>query len=588
MSRFPLISTVFRVSCGMLLCLFAAAPASYSLAAEPVATHGSPAATGRDKPAIPAPPERSAERLVELARLGPQRPVQVAVLTGPGTSVTRHLIQSSLLCSPHITIHEVTAESIRAGALQSIDLVVFPGGLSSTQGGALGEDGRALVKEFVRAGGGYLGVCAGAYLATHHYEWSLGILDAKIVDAEKWARGYGDVKIEISSAGSQTLGVPAGSYDIYYHQGPLLTPGHDPNLGDYCPLAFYETEMAKEGANTGVMIGTTAIASGIFGKGRVICYSPHAEKTPALEEILVAGAAWAAGERSQADSISVAMAASAARVAARSVRAPVEAEQAAATAEERLQRVRSALAPATTALQESIRVAIYDHSTGTANSPRTLKKFLTDENGVRCVSVSPADIRAGVLNEFDVLIMPGGSGSLQASRLGKDGCETVRKFVRDGGGYVGICAGSYLASSYYDWSLHLINADVVDREHWARGTGSVTIGFSEQGQQAIGFSQPNARVYYGQGPLLAPGRDKGLPPYEEIACFLSEIAKNGAPTGVMVGTTAIARSTFGAGRVVCYSPHPESSGGPNELVLNGVKWAGQARSAIATVPSPTR
>ncbi|MCY2986111.1 MAG: hypothetical protein NTY15_20975 [Planctomycetota bacterium] len=45
---------------------------------------------------------------------------------------------------------------------------------------------------------------------------------------------------------------------------------------------------------TGVMIGTTAIAIGDFGEGRVVCFSPHPEKTPDLESILLQAIHWAA------------------------------------------------------------------------------------------------------------------------------------------------------------------------------------------------------------------------------------------------------------------------------------------------------
>ena len=42
------------------------------------------------------------------------------------------------------------------------------------------------------------------------------------------------------------------------------------------------------------MRGTTAIARGHFGKGRVLCFSPHPEKTPGREPFLQAAVRWAA------------------------------------------------------------------------------------------------------------------------------------------------------------------------------------------------------------------------------------------------------------------------------------------------------
>ncbi len=223
--------------------------------------------------------------------------------------------------------------------------------------------------------------------------------------------------------------------------------------------------------------------------------------------------------------------------------------------------------------QRLIRVGIYDNTSGTAKGPKSLSRFLTAESGFEVQRLTPQQIQSGALSDIDVLIMPGGSGSAQARNLGDDGTREVRQFVRDGGGYVGICAGSYLASSHYSWSLNLLNAKVVDREHWARGTGPAVLKMTETGKDALGEISDEVDVYYGQGPLLAPDTKEDLPPYETLALFASEIAKNGAPKGVMIGTTAIARAEYGNGRVICYSPHPEVSQGPNHLVLQGVLWA---------------
>jgi hypothetical protein len=220
-----------------------------------------------------------------------------------------------------------------------------------------------------------------------------------------------------------------------------------------------------------------------------------------------------------------------------------------------------------------VRVAIYDHSDGSAKGPKNLSGILTHERGFSTRRVTPEEIQVGVLEPFDVLIMPGGSGSSQARHLQADGRDAVRRFVRRGGGYVGICAGSYLASSHYSWSLGLINARVWDRAHWARGTGMVRLRLPAAGQQLLDSSKTEVEVYYGQGPLLVPGRSSALPTYEVLAAYDSEIAAKGAPVEAMVGTHAIIASRFGDGRVICFSPHPEKEAGPHELMISGVRWA---------------
>jgi glutamine amidotransferase-like uncharacterized protein len=223
--------------------------------------------------------------------------------------------------------------------------------------------------------------------------------------------------------------------------------------------------------------------------------------------------------------------------------------------------------------QSSTWVAVYDHSGGTAKGPKNLASILTAESGFRCEFVTPEEIRDGRLEAFDVVIMPGGSGSKQSASLSEEGRRQIQEFVKGGGGYVGICAGSYLASSYYDWSLHLINAQVVDREHWARGTGQVQLDLTDAGQTFFQATTDDVEVYYGQGPLLAPDSKPDLPAYEPLATYATEIAKKGAPSGVMVGTTAIATASYGEGRVICYSPHCEVTDGPRHMITKGVLWA---------------
>ncbi|MAX27689.1 MAG: biofilm PGA synthesis protein PgaC [Phycisphaeraceae bacterium] len=228
----------------------------------------------------------------------------------------------------------------------------------------------------------------------------------------------------------------------------------------------------------------------------------------------------------------------------------------------------------TTPSQKLIKVAIYDHKTdGISGGRKNLEAFLIPANGYITTHVTPATIRDGALDDQDVLIMPGGSGSKQAFALGADGKQIVRDFVASGKGYVGICAGAYLATNHYSWSLGLINAKVVDTKHWARGTGEVTLNLTESGQKNLAYDESSCKVYYGQGPLLAPGKDDTAPKYETLATYATEIAKKGAPTGVMIGTTAIARTQYQNGRVVCFSPHPEKPGGIASLIQHAVTWA---------------
>jgi glutamine amidotransferase-like uncharacterized protein len=50
-----------------------------------------------------------------------------------------------------------------------------------------------------------------------------------------------------------------------------------------------------------------------------------------------------------------------------------------------------------------------------------------------------------------------------------------------------------------------------------------------------------------------------------------------APGGVMPNTPAIIAGTYGQGRVLCFSPHPEYTPGLGDFIVKAVNWvAGKA------------
>ncbi|MEQ1858348.1 MAG: BPL-N domain-containing protein [Chthoniobacteraceae bacterium] len=179
-----------------------------------------------------------------------------------------------------IEVAKLDGDGIRAG-LSGYDVVIFTGGSGGKQANTIGLLGREQVRRFVEAGGGYIGICAGAYLACDGFSWGVKVLDAK-TPSSKWARGTADLEIEANDAGQKALGLQRTS-TIRYVNGPVLTPANNPAIPDYEPLVFFRTETAKNGSLVGAQIDTPAMARGACGKGRVIVSSPHPEQTAGME-----------------------------------------------------------------------------------------------------------------------------------------------------------------------------------------------------------------------------------------------------------------------------------------------------------------
>ena len=207
---------------------------------------------------------------------------------GGASSLTR------LLGTAGMNVVRVGAEEIGAGTLQQFHLVIFPGGSGSGESAAIGETGRNEVRQFVEHGGGYMGICAGAYLSLARSDRSLRIFNAKTV-SPYWERGGANLKMELTPEGRKILGDHSGLLDVRYHNGPVVCPAEFEGLPEYEVLAYFRTEINGKKAPAGLMIGSPAIATGKFGQGRVMFISPHPEQTPSLEDLVVRAAQWAAG-----------------------------------------------------------------------------------------------------------------------------------------------------------------------------------------------------------------------------------------------------------------------------------------------------
>ena len=176
------------------------------------------AVTAFSKSYLPA--EEQPSGSVDASKRAGKIAVGVYVDQGAGPSVNDLLV--ALGKFDQVSVTKLTAEQIRTGGLDGLDILMHPGGSGGKQGRHLDEAGREKIRSFVRDGGGYIGICAGAYLATAHYSWSLNLLDAKVIDTQHWNRGIGSVDIELTPAGLQSLHSTNQKFPIHYAQGPLL------------------------------------------------------------------------------------------------------------------------------------------------------------------------------------------------------------------------------------------------------------------------------------------------------------------------------------------------------------------------------
>ena len=136
---------------------------------------------GARLPLLPA--HRQVPRDAELAAETPgsSRPELVAVYSGPGTTV-RGVRNFNVVLSRRYQVAEFSAADIQSGQLRErgVALLVVPGGGATTIARGLAKSGLLEIRSFVSSGGGYLGVCAGAYLTAWgtSFPWKWSATDA--------------------------------------------------------------------------------------------------------------------------------------------------------------------------------------------------------------------------------------------------------------------------------------------------------------------------------------------------------------------------------------------------------------------------
>ncbi|MDQ3623196.1 MAG: BPL-N domain-containing protein [Verrucomicrobiota bacterium] len=218
-----------------------------------------------------------------------------------------------------------------------------------------------------------------------------------------------------------------------------------------------------------------------------------------------------------------------------------------------------------------LRVALYDDAGSAGPGVPKVRDLLGKQNDTEVAVLNAEQIRCGGLEQFGAVIFTGGSGSKQAETLQVTGREQVKRFVENGGGYLGICAGAYLACDGFSWGAKVLDAKTVSQK-WRRGRGIVSIEYTDLGRKIFGERFGQIPILYANGPIIKPAANDQLPDFSPLALFRSELAENESPAGVMIDSPAIVAGSLGKGRVLCFSPHPEQTEGLGELVVRAIRW----------------
>lgn len=220
-----------------------------------------------------------------------------------------------------------------------------------------------------------------------------------------------------------------------------------------------------------------------------------------------------------------------------------------------------------------IRIGVLSKSDAPAeNTSQGLYIRILKEAGMEAGAVSAEQVKMGALEKLDIFIIGGGSGTVFSKSLGPDGGAKVETFVKAGGGVLASCAGSYALVRGYNEAtryLEIANAVCLDMENqrWARGAANVQVAPAAAGLTPL-------TMYYANGPLWKITQEPGFGRTVALAHYMTDVKKKGDPGGVMPGTPAILAGTFGEGRYVLFSGHPEfyKKLGNQPMIIDAARW----------------
>lgn len=173
--------------------------------------------------------------------------------------------------------------------------------------------------------------------------------------------------------------------------------------------------------------------------------------------------------------------------------------------------------------------------------------------GCTIVFLYADDVNGKPLDKIDIIYFPGGSSAPYSEKISAKGKDNIRSFVRDGGGYIGTCAGGCFASDAVIWlGTRYPEGHLGLFRGVADGPINEIYPYPEHGMCEINYGAPNHPITRGLGPkewIYYWWGPKFIPYAGADVDVIGTYAITGAP--------ALVAFEYGDGRVFLTGPHPE-------------------------------
>ena len=214
------------------------------------------------------------------------------------------------------------------------------------------------------------------------------------------------------------------------------------------------------------------------------------------------------------------------------------------------------------------KVALYmDHGCRGVGAARWAEMLSTSPE-MEFAMLNAADVKEGKLSGFDCLVMPGGGGFERYTDWGEEGCAKIREFVRNGGSYIGTCAGeSVLLNEEKRIRMIPFKGDGV----WPRGGLSAQLELTPRFEELTGVKAGKRVVRYHNGPVTLLTEAVPDCKAEVIATFDCDGNPEQDAKSPMRGKPAAIWAEYGKGRMFIFAVHPEAWDQNHDMVRGAFK-----------------
>ena len=195
--------------------------------------------------------------------------------------------------SAGIRVTPLRDADLRNGKLKQLDVLAVADAESHTAALAFDAAGKKAILDFIRAGGGYVGICAGCTAALNTSS-GLGLLPIGLSSTSSLKHGSIPVKIQMTRSTMTVLHDDRKMVPATFDGGPVLDVKKQSKQAQLDVVGlFWESTSANNGKKNPLAFSPAILTSEV-GKGRVVGFCIHPERAPGLEGWLPSALRWAA------------------------------------------------------------------------------------------------------------------------------------------------------------------------------------------------------------------------------------------------------------------------------------------------------